>query len=586
MVTKDNNNGLLARMVKLIRKPAQDSLESEVSAMGRESEFNKLALKERIERKRQDDAIRRREFNHLRKLRNDGPLTGRYVAGKRIEFQNSVGFNPEERALTVKKIDAIEAQLSRHWFELRQSDAAAQGSKASGNPKSPRVQAEPEPPLPRLTERERPTAHVPIQVPSALASGGPLHGTDAESTQMDLLAPADLGPANAPTPQVPRQVAAFLNSRHSSFEAGISGFSNSKLMSVELGQGLGDPGLQEAAIRFADGDEEGAEGVLLAMLQADTEQSESAAGCAAALFDLYRATGQQASFDVVAMDYAQRFGRSPPEWFSTPDLLANKTIAAAPDTATAPGPDRELVWECPAELDLPAVQALRAKQLNNKVPQHLHWHALKQIRPEAVKELEGLLSQWCVQPVQLYFSGEEALEKVLKTATPAADKRVDPIWWRVRLDALRILKLQDAFEAVAMDFCLLYEVSPPAWADARCDCVCERLNPATPEVEASLEDMEVEPIETVVELTGLVLGDAVEALDRLQRGLKERDALMISCAKLIRVDFSAAGSILNWVAERESQGCQVQFFDVPRLVAAFFSVMGINDHARIVLRSK
>lgn len=586
MVTKDNNNGLLARMVKLIRRPVQDTLESEVSAMGRESEFNKLALKERIERKRQDDAIRRREFNHLRKLRNEGPLTGRYVAGKRVEFQNSVGFNPEERALTVKKIDAIEAQLSRHWFDLRHSDAAAQGNNAPGLSAPSRASAGPVPAVPKLTEAVRSTAHVPIQAPSAQALGGPPHGAEVESTQMDLLAPTALGPANAPSQQVPPQVAAFRNSRHSSFEAGISGFSNSKLMSVELGQGLGDPGLQEAAIRFADGDEEGAEGVLLAMLQADTEQSDAAVGCAAALFDLYRATGQQASFDVVAMDYAQRFGRSPPEWFSTPDLLASKTVAAAPDTAAATGPSRELVWECPVELDLPAVQALRAKQLNNKVPQHLHWHALKLIRPEAVKELEGLLSQWCAQSVLLYFSGEEALEKTLKMATPAADKRVDPIWWRVRLDALRILKLQDAFEAVAMDFCLLYEVSPPAWAEARCDCVCERLNSAALPVETSLEETDAEAMDAVVELTGQVLGDAVEVLDRLQRGLKERDALAISCAKLIRVDFSAAGSILNWVAEQESQGCQVQFFDVPRLVAAFFSVMGINDHARIVLRSK
>lgn len=580
MVTKDNNNGLLARMVKLIRRPAQDALESVVSVMGRESEFNKLALKERIERKRQDDAIRRREFNHLRKLRNDGPLTGRYVAGKRVEFQNSVGFNPQERALTVKKIDAIEAQLSRHWFELKQSESASLESKL------PRASAGPKHAIPKLTDPVRATAHVPLQAPPSRAQSAPLHSADVESTQMDLIAPADLGTAKAPSQQVPPQVAAFRNSRHSSFEAGISGFSNSKLMSVELGQGLGDPGLQEAAIRFADGDEEGAEGVLLAMLQADTEQSDAAAGCAAALFDLYRATGQQASFDVVAMDFAQRFGRSPPEWFSTPDLLANKTVAAAADPAPLSGPRRELVWECPAELDLSAVQGLRAMQLSSKTPLRLQWNLLKLILPDAVKELESLFGQWCAQPVQLFFAGEDALEKALKVATPAADKRVDPIWWRVRLDALRILKLQDTFEAVAMDFCLLYEVSPPAWADARCDCVCERGLGATPPVDAFLVEMDSENPEMVVELTGQILGDAVEMLDKFQRGLEERDALAISCAKLIRVDFSAAGSILNWVAERELQGCQVLFFDVPRLVAALFTVMGINDHARVVLRTK
>ena len=54
---------------------------------------------------------------------------------------------------------------------------------------------------------------------------------------------------------------------------------------------------------------------------------------------------------------------------------------------------------------------------------------------------------------------------------------------------------------------------------------------------------------------------------------------------MIRADFSAAGSILKWVANRESEGCHVQLRDVHRLVASFFNVIGINEHARVVLRA-
>ncbi len=60
---------------------------------------------------------------------------------------------------------------------------------------------------------------------------------------------------------------------------------------------------------------------------------------------------------------------------------------------------------------------------------------------------------------------------------------------------------------------------------------------------------------------------------------------MVSCARLIRVDFSAAGSILNWVANRQEEGFNVQFREVHRLVGAFFNVIGINEHARVVLRA-
>ena len=90
---------------------------------------------------------------------------------------------------------------------------------------------------------------------------------------------------------------------------------------------------------------------------------------------------------------------------------------------------------------------------------------------------------------------------------------------------------------------------------------------------------------TVIELSGEVLGDAAEALNKLHAGLTGASRLIISCGTLIRVDFAAAGSILNWVATREAEGCHVQFRDVPRLVAAFFNVIGVSEHARVLLRT-
>jgi hypothetical protein len=61
--------------------------------------------------------------------------------------------------------------------------------------------------------------------------------------------------------------------------------------------------------------------------------------------------------------------------------------------------------------------------------------------------------------------------------------------------------------------------------------------------------------------------------------------MVIACGDLVRVDFAAAGSILNWVAMRQAEGMLVQFQDVNRLVAAFFNVIGINEHAKVILRS-
>ena len=58
----------------------------------------------------------------------------------------------------------------------------------------------------------------------------------------------------------------------------------------------------------------------------------------------------------------------------------------------------------------------------------------------------------------------------------------------------------------------------------------------------------------------------------------------VSCARLIRVDFIAAGDLLNWVLIKRGESRMVQFVDAHRLVALFFGAMGINEHAKVQVR--
>jgi len=58
----------------------------------------------------------------------------------------------------------------------------------------------------------------------------------------------------------------------------------------------------------------------------------------------------------------------------------------------------------------------------------------------------------------------------------------------------------------------------------------------------------------------------------------------VSCHKLIRVDFIAAGDLLNWVLAKRGESRSVQFVEAHRLVALFFGAMGINEHAKVAVR--
>ncbi|MEO7640827.1 MAG: STAS domain-containing protein, partial [Ramlibacter sp.] len=180
-----------------------------------------------------------------------------------------------------------------------------------------------------------------------------------------------------------------------------------------------------------------------------------------------------------------------------------------------------------------------------------------------------------------------------------------PAWWRLRMEVLRVMHRPDEFELVALDYCVTYEVSPPSWDGARCeykplqadgsyaaghtiigeafhDSLSSTLTTGYGDMQSLNPQMS--NISTV-ELAGQILGDATEALEQLEAKLVGADVMVISCARLIRIDFSAAGMLLNWVTARQAEGRQVQFIEVHRLVAAFFNVIGISEHARVMART-
>ena len=575
-------------MARFVRNPTKDWSDLDKQEPVQDGGYSKQALKEMIERKRQNDFVRRREFDYLRKLRRNGLTVNTDLAGRPSFFQTSTTSNLDERATTLKKIDEIEAHMSKQWWRGKQDESDIQTAAVPIVDLDDLVAADGD----ALSDISTQPAAMYPDSDQAFAS-------EYESTQMGLPSPDDLASVMGH-----QQTMRTKNKGGSGIESVISEFSTSKLFSYELGANLADPELEEAAIRFANGDDAGAEASLLAALQADDVNPDLADGWAAALFDLYRATGQQARFDSVAIDYAQRFGRSAPAWFSVPELLGAKSVNSVAGQKSAAEPTGHTLWESPAQLDSLALESLLASALTTNVPLHLNWRRLNAMAPDAAKGLAGLFSEWCSKPVKLHFVAAEVLEKVLKSLTPSGDKQVDTFWWKLRLDTLRILHLQDEFELAALDYCVTYEVSPPPWSDARCELLQESISPVVlsarghnlsnhlesgepvdfSSASTMLMSMDLLPV-SMVELTGEVLGDAAEAMDKLQVGLTGSTRLVISCARLIRVDFSAAGSILNWVAVRESDGCHVQFRDVPRLVAAFFNVIGINEHARVVLRT-
>jgi ABC-type transporter Mla MlaB component len=581
MVKKSQSSGFLSKVVGYFRAPDSELQGDDDSQQSRTDDTEKNALKQLIERKRSDDHIRRREFNHLRDIRR-GAGSHIQSSERATGFSVSSGFDANDRASTIKKIDAIETHMVKTWAKGKNS-----------------------PP------KEAPTKEVPTKPTSKAATAGAPDFLDSmnldftalmsktSASEFQLLVDSPPEPSD---PQSTQQVDAV-----ASVFFPIPERPPAPVMEDVHSGPLAD-GLQEAAILFAEGDSGSAEQILLGMLQSQSVAPVAADLLAFALFDLYRATGQQDGFDVVAMDYAERFARSPGEWFSLPDMVAHAAEHAESKAAQPPEPEPEIdpeqeteekaaekdtsmYWMCSALLDATAVTALRSRFKTPKEPWFVDWEQLREIDPSTAKEMADLLTYWCKLPSELHFSNIDTLLKALERRTPADDNQTDPIWWLTRLDALCIAGRHDDFESLALDYCVVYEVSPPSWFEVACTFVSEDAASALattqddPEsVQAPLDGPDNTRHYAKCALSGELSGDTTQAMALLQAASAANRHVIVNCALLIRVDFVAAGDILNWALACEALEGDVQFIQVPRLVAVLFQMLEINLHAHVSVR--
>jgi ABC-type transporter Mla MlaB component len=643
--------GLLSKMARFVRNPSTNWSDLDEKESDREnSAYSKQALKEMIERKRRNDFVRKREFDMLRKLRRREALgvpgTSGDASNRPSFFQSSMPSKPDDRAMTLKKIDEIEAQMSMQWWKTKHGNSAlpsttnhtfgnantdpnsarsaypsSEGSKSASNSNLAYARTAPDDLTHALSAvaakvqtPEPLDMSAPLASPAPPALPAPVAPVDQAQASPQPIPAAPPRAATAPAiepsrPRPPAPVAApapkkpIMGGLAAAYDGAAStGFSASKLFALEVDEVQHDPELEEAAIRFANGDDAGAEAGLLEVLAPHgSRHHHEETWCT--IFDLYRATGQHDRFESLAIDFAGKFHRSAPIWFSMPDMVGQLTSAAPAAAPTGPAPKSD--WRCPANFGLQTLPALNAALARSTSPWTLDWGALKTLEPPAVVPLTKLFAGWSKQAVQLRFMGAQVLEDLLRNTTPSGVRDTSQDLWQLRLEHLRITHRPDEFELAALDFCVTYEVSPPSWEKARCEYKSADVNGVSglgqtiigeavhdsvmSEMsafdEAGVQTSGMQPTQlSAVELSGQIQGDPVGTLEKLETRLEGADVMLISCAKLIRVDFSAAGTLLNWVSARQSEGRVVHFTDVHRLVAAFFHVIGISEHAKITTR--
>jgi len=579
------SESFLRKVARFVANPTTDWKEINSRQDDPESELAKAELKAMIERKRRNDFVRKREFDMLRRLRREG-LTPEQLAA--AGAQNSSVISDVERPLGEANRDDVEAV--RDKINQIEQQMVKEGFRPSMAPRPSQALA----PSPEFDSTTR-AAHFAPTLPTAAPSAEP--GAKSAAVMGRGLPPLSDAPASSLPPlemdltfDAATDVLPLARAEPT-FDLVLDATPPAEQQ--ELAH---DPELDEAVIAFANGDNETCERSLIELTQTGGHRHLHA-DTWLVRFDLYRATGQQPPFEALALEYVHLFGLSPPQWFSLPKMVAEsrKLERATPSANPVP---TGVTWTAPASFDLEALALMKKRCETAPLPWVLDWSELKRIEAEAREPFTDQLRAWAKQVTEMRWLGGEVLLDLMREATPVGERDTDTGWWMLRLEALRVVNRPDQFDEAAIDYCVTYEVSPPSWDAARCRVRVtsggfSTQGPASnlsgagglAFLDSSMAEEASGGSVAHLEMSGQLVGDITELLKNMNAEIGTAVQVQVACPKLVRLDFMAAGDLLNWVLNQRSDNRSVVFTDAHRLVALFFGAMGINEHARIKVRA-
>jgi anti-anti-sigma regulatory factor len=320
--------------------------------------------------------------------------------------------------------------------------------------------------------------------------------------------------------------------------------------------------VEEAAILYANASDDGACAVLEAAI--DGAIGKASEELWLMLFDLYRLTGQKASFDARSEQFTQTFEISPPIWDEAVPVQTEERRQSAPAvnlSGTLSGnarPQFEQLARIGQKMGKLRIELTRLKGIDETGCALLNetLAALKRARVEVV-----------------LFGAPHALTLIQPKLK--VGERTDQPYWMLALSLIQQTADANRFDEVALDYAITFEESPPSY---------EPPPVVAPEELAEVAAAEPEQDVDRFAMTGVVAGNQPDALRQLAVYASQRTRVEVDCTQLKRLEFVSAGALFNQIAQLQGQGKQTLLYRPNAMVAALLRVMGIDQVAEIERR--
>ncbi len=329
---------------------------------------------------------------------------------------------------------------------------------------------------------------------------------------------------------------------------------------VEESSGAPQSAIDEAAIFYASGQAQLAETTLKPLLAGNDRRAWHM------MFDLYRVQNREKDFEQLALDYALRFETSPPVWRN----IGGKPAAISPSgTVEAKSAKVEL----PGLLNTAAAQTLRSDlaALAGDAPVRIDFSRIEMVDEAGATECTETLAEARKNRRKLQVSGVDRLIDLLKDLNRATHSRA--AHWLLLLELYQTLGQEDAFEDLAVDYAVRFEVSPPSWVAVEGAEVVQAPEPEPAESESTVD---------ALTLAGEITPANEGALQKLGDYAASHDPVVVDLAHVTRVDYGSVSNLISALMHCLGSGKTITLRGHNALIHELFRVMGIDQLAHLV----
>jgi anti-anti-sigma regulatory factor len=316
--------------------------------------------------------------------------------------------------------------------------------------------------------------------------------------------------------------------------------------------------LEDAALRFASGQAQGARTLLEQGVQNDHDTMLSPLAWLA-LFDVLQRAGDRAGFDQFALKYVVQFERSAPGWEATLKPQIGPRAAGGYIGLTG-----KLTAASASQLE-----PLKRAMAKGVAEVRLDVMSLTGFDDEGARLLAQVLADARRRKFQLVLQRFEKIKPALDTAVKKGSTGGEGAWL-LSLELLQWTNAHEAFEDRALEYAVTFELSPPSWEPPDLPQTS-----AEPPAEAAAESAAA-PEEEMLVWTGVMAGSAQPQLTRLTEFAQGRAVVPLDLRQVERIDFVCAGAMLNAINRIEGQRKSVQLIGASPIIRALLLLIGIS----------